>query len=83
VRQLLARPSIDQGLARLTDRERDILARLAEGRSNQAIAEELHLALRIVEKHVTAIFTKLDLQPAPTDHRRVLAVLRFLNAAES
>jgi DNA-binding NarL/FixJ family response regulator len=83
VRQLLARPSVDQGLARLTDRERDILARLAEGRSNQAIADELHLAIRSVEKHVTAIFTKLDLQPAATDHRRVLAVLRFLNATQS
>jgi DNA-binding NarL/FixJ family response regulator len=80
VRQLLARPAVDQGLIRLSARERDILARLAEGRSNQAIADDLHLALRSVEKHVTAIFTKLDLAPAPTDHRRVLAVLRFINA---
>jgi DNA-binding NarL/FixJ family response regulator len=80
VRQLLARPSVDAGIARLTERERDILARLAEGRSNQAIAEELGLALRSIEKHVTSIFTKLDLQPAATDHRRVLAVLRYLDA---
>jgi DNA-binding NarL/FixJ family response regulator len=80
VRQLLARPHIDAGLARLTDRERDILTRLAEGRSNQAIADQLGLALRSIEKHVTAIFTKLDLQPAATDHRRVLAVLRYLDA---
>ena len=80
VRQLLARPHVDAGLARLTDRERDILTRLAEGRSNQAIADQLGLALRSVEKHVTAIFTKLDLQPAATDHRRVLAVLRYLDA---
>lgn len=80
VRQLLARPAIDDGLGRLTDRERDILARLAEGRSNQAIADELGLVLRSVEKHVTSIFMKLDLPPATTDHRRVLAVLRFLNA---
>jgi len=80
VRQLLARPTIDVGIARLTERERDILARLAEGRSNQAIADELGLALRSVEKHVTSIFTKLDLPPAATDHRRVLAVLRYLDA---
>ncbi|HZA87024.1 MAG TPA: response regulator transcription factor [Acidimicrobiales bacterium] len=82
VRQLLARPTIDAGLARLTERERDILARLAEGRSNQAIADELRLALRSVEKHVTSIFTKLDLAPAATDHRRILAVLRYLNSGE-
>jgi DNA-binding NarL/FixJ family response regulator len=80
VRQLLARPRVDAGLARLTDRERDILARLAEGRSNQAIADQLGLALRSIEKHVTSIFTKLDLEPAATDHRRVLAVLRYVNA---
>jgi len=80
VRQLLARPRVDAGLDRLTDRERDILTRLAEGRSNQAIADQLGLALRSIEKHVTAIFTKLDLQPAATDHRRVLAVLRYLDA---
>jgi DNA-binding NarL/FixJ family response regulator len=81
VHQLLARPVVDQGLARLTDREREILGRLAEGRSNQAIADDLHLALRSVEKHVTSIFTKLDLAPAATDHRRVLAVLRYLNSS--
>ena len=81
VRQLLARPVVDEGLARLSERERDILARLAEGRSNQAIADDMHLAVRSVEKHVTAIFTKLDLAPAATDHRRVLAVLRYLNSA--
>lgn len=80
VRQLFARPEIDQGLTRLTAREREILARLAEGRSNQAIADELKLVLRSVEKHVTSIFTKLDLPPAATDHRRVLAVLRYLDA---
>jgi DNA-binding NarL/FixJ family response regulator len=80
VRQLLARPAIDDGLARLTDREREILAQLAEGRSNVAIADEFKLALRSVEKHVTSIFTKLDLPPATSDHRRVLAVLRYLNA---
>jgi DNA-binding NarL/FixJ family response regulator len=80
VRQLLAAPSVDQGVARLSAREREILDLLAEGRSNLAIAEQLHLAARSVEKHVTAIFTKLDLPLARTDHRRVLAVLRYLNA---
>src|SRR4029450_9566877 len=73
IRQLLARPAVDQGLARLSEREGDILARLAEGRSNHAIAEDMHLAVRSVEKHVTAIFTKLDLAPAATDDRRLLA----------
>ena len=80
VRQLLAAPAVDAGLARLTAREREILGLLAEGRSNVAIADDLHLAERSVEKHVTAIFTKLDLPHARTDHRRVLAVLRYLDA---
>ncbi|GAA3335207.1 response regulator transcription factor [Amorphoplanes nipponensis] len=80
VRQLLAAPAVDAGLARLSDREREILALLAEGRSNVAVAEALHLVERSVEKHVTAIFTKLDLPPARTDHRRVLAVLRYLRS---
>jgi len=80
VRQLLAGPSVDPGLSRLSSREREILGLLAEGRSNVAIAEALHLAERSVEKHVTAIFTKLDLPQARTDHRRVLAVLRYLRS---
>jgi DNA-binding NarL/FixJ family response regulator len=80
VRQLLAAPAVDAGLARLTDREREILGLLAEGRSNLAIAALLRLADRSVEKHVTAIFAKLDLAPDRGDHRRVLAVLRYLNA---
>jgi DNA-binding NarL/FixJ family response regulator len=80
VRQLLAAPAVDAGIARLSAREREILGLLAEGRSNIAIAEMLHLAERSVEKHVTAVFTKLDLVQDPGDHRRVLAVLRYLNA---
>ena len=80
VRQLLAAPAVDAGLARLSAREREILGLLAEGRSNLAIAADLHLAERSVEKHVTAIFTKLDLPQDRSDHRRVLAVLRYLNA---
>jgi DNA-binding NarL/FixJ family response regulator len=78
VRQLVS--VADDGIARLTDREREILGLLAEGRSNIAISEDLHLAPRSVEKHVTAIFVKLDLPDARTRHRRVLAVLRYLNA---
>jgi DNA-binding NarL/FixJ family response regulator len=80
VRQLLAPAVVDGGLARLSGRERGILALLAEGRSNQAIADALHLAVRSVEKNVASIFTKLDLPPAGSDHRRVLAVLRFIGA---
>ena len=80
VRHLLAAPAVDRGVASLSPREREILDLVAQGRSNPAIAEQLHLAGRSVEKHVTAIFTKLDLPQARTDHRRVLAVLRYLNA---
>ena len=80
VRQLLSAAAIDAGLARLTERERTILGLIAEGRSNAAISDTLHLANRSVEKHVTAIFTKLDLPAADADNRRVLAVLRYLNA---
>ncbi|HEV7712890.1 MAG TPA: response regulator transcription factor [Asanoa sp.] len=80
VRHLLAAPAVDAGLARLSAREREILGLLAEGRSNVAIAESLHLAERSVEKHVTAILTKLDLPHDRSDHRRVLAVLRYLRA---
>jgi DNA-binding NarL/FixJ family response regulator len=78
VRHLLATPQADAGLARLSAREREILGLLAEGRSNVAIAESLSLAERSVEKNVTAIFTKLDLPHDRSDHRRVLAVLRYL-----
>ena len=80
VRQLLSAAAVDAGLARLSEREREILALIAEGRSNAAIADTLHLAGRSVEKHVTAIFTKLDLPAVDTDNRRVLAVLRHLNS---
>jgi DNA-binding NarL/FixJ family response regulator len=71
---------VDAGIARHSAREREILGLLVEGRSNLAIAQDLHLAARSVEKHVTAIFTKLALPQTPTGHRRVLAVLRYLSA---
>jgi DNA-binding NarL/FixJ family response regulator len=68
----------DDPLCDLTEREREVLALMAEGRTNRAIAERLVIAERTVEKHCASIFTKLDLSPGPDDHRRVLAVLRYL-----
>jgi DNA-binding NarL/FixJ family response regulator len=78
VSQLLGRVRRDDPLAEITPREREVLELMAEGRSNGAIAEHLVITERAVEKHVTSIFGKLDLAPAPEDHRRVLAVLAFL-----
>ncbi len=66
------------GLDRLTSRELDVLGLMAEGRSNRAIAHELGISQGGVEKHISSVFTKLDLLPAPEDHRRVLAVLQYL-----
>ena len=80
VSQLLARTRRQEPLADLSPREREVLALMAEGRSNVAIAEQLVVMQRAVEKHVKSIFQKLRLPPAETDHRRVLAVLRFLEA---
>ncbi|WP_447006853.1 response regulator transcription factor [Saccharothrix isguenensis] len=79
VSRLLVRRRDDSD-GRLTDRERSVLALMAEGRTNQAIAQRLFIAERTVEKHCTSIFTKLSLSASPHDHRRVLAVLRYLNA---
>ncbi|GAA1277451.1 response regulator transcription factor [Saccharothrix xinjiangensis] len=70
----------DDSDSRLTERERAVLALMAEGRTNQAIAQRLFITERTVEKHCTGIFAKLDLSASPHDHRRVLAVLRYLNA---
>jgi DNA-binding NarL/FixJ family response regulator len=80
VSQLVGRARRDDPLEELTPREREVLALMAEGRSNHAIAEQMIVTERAVEKHVTSIFSKLDLPPAPEDHRRVLAVLAFLKA---
>jgi DNA-binding NarL/FixJ family response regulator len=76
VTQLLARSR--HPLGSLTPRERDVLALMAEGRSNSAIADALVVGGGAVEKHINNIFTKLGLAPADRDHRRVLAVLRYL-----
>src|SRR5262249_34090496 len=80
VSQLFARSRRRDPLERLTPRERDVLSLMAEGRSNTAIAQSLVVSDGAVEKHVRNIFTKLDLAPAETDHRRVLAVLQWLGA---
>ncbi|MFH8747519.1 response regulator transcription factor [Streptomyces rimosus] len=64
----------------LTPREREVLAQMAQGRTNQAIATACTITERAVEKHIAHIFTKLDLPPSETDHRRVLAVLRYMEA---
>ena len=78
VAQLLARSR--HPLAALTARERDVLALMAEGRTNAAIAAALVVGEGAVEKHINSIFAKLGLAPADRDHRRVLAVLRYLGA---
>lgn len=80
VAQLVARSRRQDPLERLTPREREVLALMAEGRSNQAIAEVLVVSAGAVEKHVSNVFMKLDLPPADSDNRRVLAVLQWLNS---
>ncbi|MCP3012495.1 response regulator [Nocardiopsis dassonvillei] len=80
VRQLLARTTHTDPLARLTPRERDVLEHMAQGLSNASIAERLYVSLSAVEKHVNAIFDKLDLGHASGYSRRVLAVLRYLGS---
>lgn len=79
VTQLLTRARHADPLAVLTAREREVLDLMAQGRTNSAIGKELFISDGAVEKHVTSIFTKLDLPPADGDHRRVLAVLRWLD----
>lgn len=78
VAQLLNRRGRDARMQRLTDREATVLALIAEGRSNQAIARALHITEGSVEKHITAVFQKLDLEPDDSGNRRVLAALAHL-----
>ena len=80
VAQLLARARRRDPLERLSPREAEVLALMAEGRTNPAIARQLVVSDKAIEKHVSNIFLKLDLPPATDDHRRVLAVLRWLEA---
>jgi DNA-binding NarL/FixJ family response regulator/class 3 adenylate cyclase len=80
VSQLVGRRRVDDPLAELTAREREVLELMAEGRSNRGIAERLVVTERAVEKHVTNVFAKLGLAAAPEDHRRVRAVLTLLDA---
>jgi DNA-binding NarL/FixJ family response regulator len=76
----LVRSSHAEGLAALTTREREVLALMAEGRSNAGIAAALVVSASVVEKHVASIFGKLGLPPSEADNRRVLAVLRYVGA---
>jgi DNA-binding NarL/FixJ family response regulator len=80
VSELVGRRRRDDPLQDLTPREREVLELMAEGRSNQGIAERLVITERAVEKHITSIFGKLNLPAAPADHRRVLAVLEYLRS---
>jgi len=80
VSQLLGRRRGDDPLAALTPREREVLELMAEGRSNQGIAERLVITERAVQKHITSIFEKLGLSVSGDDHRRVLAVLALLRS---
>jgi DNA-binding NarL/FixJ family response regulator len=80
VSQLVRASRHTDGLATLTPRERDVLALMAEGRSNAGIAAALVVSAGVVEKHVASIFGKLGLPPSEADNRRVLAVLRYLGS---
>jgi DNA-binding NarL/FixJ family response regulator len=80
VTQLMGAARHAKAMASLTARERQVLALMAEGRSNAAIAKTLTITVASVEKNITNIFTRLDLPPSDDDHRRVLAVLRYLES---
>jgi DNA-binding NarL/FixJ family response regulator len=80
VAHLMGRRRHDDPIDELTPRESEVLGLMAEGRSNGAIADQLVITERAVEKHITNIFAKLRLEPAPADHRRVLAVLAYLRS---
>lgn len=81
VAQLIGASSTREGIAALTAREREALELMAQGRSNVAISQALHVSLGTVEKYVSAIFVKLGLIQADEDHRRVLAVLQYLGVS--
>ncbi|MFE3592287.1 response regulator [Streptomyces niveus] len=79
VRQLLARSNRTDPLSRLTEREREVLAEMAQGHTNTAVARRLHISVSAVEKHCNAIFEKLEISGTGGYSRRVLAILRYLN----
>jgi DNA-binding NarL/FixJ family response regulator len=81
ISQILARRSRRTPLAELTAREREVLALMAEGRTNAAIARRLVITIKAVSKHIASIFAKLGMPPSDDDHRRVLAVLAYLNSS--
>ncbi|MCW2799922.1 MAG: DNA-binding response regulator, partial [Aeromicrobium sp.] len=80
VSALIARAQPDSPIARLTEREREVLGQMAEGRSNVAIAARLFVTEKAISKHTSNIFAKLDLPPDDDDNRRVLAVIAYLQA---
>jgi DNA-binding NarL/FixJ family response regulator len=81
ISQILARRARRSPLAELTPREREVLSLMAEGRTNAAIARRLTVTTKAVSKHIARIFDKLGLEPSDDDHRRVLAVLAYLNSS--
>jgi DNA-binding NarL/FixJ family response regulator len=81
VARMLGRRQRQEPLDRLSPREREVLVAMAEGKSNRGIAEALVVSPATVEKHLRSIFAKLELEPSPTEHRRVLAVLAYLRDA--
>jgi DNA-binding NarL/FixJ family response regulator len=80
IRTLVGRPRLDNPLLRLTDREREVLALMAEGWSNQGIGERLYLSTKTIEGHVGSIMTKLQIADSGEENRRVLAVIRYLRS---
>jgi DNA-binding NarL/FixJ family response regulator len=80
VSRLLAKRVRDEPLGRLTTREREVLALMAEGRSNAAVASNMVVSEKAISKHIANIFVKLDLAPSDDDNRRVMAVLAYLNS---